>query len=904
MQIKEPNNSATTMRHTNFSMISLLLLLALLIVLLPAPAHSSTGITFPIVPYGTGEGNFGSNGVGQTAGVIPNPLTGDYRWGWHDTSGNYDNGWFPQNGLPTNRTYYDDYKRFVWRALEREKDNFTPGINLIEWHLQQAAQRGRRFAFRVMILSEYEGDVDGDGQTDGLTGVPDYIANDPTMGRRFASSKAECNNMFVPYWNNPAFLDRVEALMNALSVFDGDPRLAYIDIGIYGHWGEWHMSGMGFSSIPPEINATPETRMRLIDIVNQAFQQTRVLMLIDLDGDYPDRSGTGFVYAMETYPRMGVRKDNLANVWFEQEVSAWFPNVQAAFQNRWRTTPFVTEFFGGENESALQLAETQVISYHVSMVATNQWHNSSQRIEIGKAAGHRFQLNSAQWPSSVPAGYRFQLVSRWSNVGVAPAYEDWAPIWELYNSSGARVWSARSSLDLQRLLPTTINADYDVNTEETEGNGKNVPVMITDDLALPANLPAGSYTLRLRVPLIMASGTEHPYLPPLALATQGRDAQGRYTLGTITVTSPSVAAPAITLVSNPSSRVVPLNQSITITATVTSVSPIGQVEFLVGGNVIGTDATAPYSLTWTPTTPGVFTVVARATDSGGRVGVSQPLVFDVQHRPRNRFALSLTATPSGPYIAPATLTVTATSSIPNLIRVDFYRGNTLIVSDTTAPFVATIGPLPAGTHTIMAKGYDTDGNIGMASLEITVNNPPKGPYGGIPRSILSRIELEDYDEGGNGVSWLDTSPTNEGGVYRNDSVDIQATNDTSGSYHIGWVSPNEWIEFTVTVPNTRQYYWQLRYASPPNTGNPVVSLSINGNPAWVNQNLPTTGASDWDFSRWQTWQTPTAVTLPQGTHVLRLTFGSGGMANYNWMTFIPAGDPSFHVWVPVVTRGN
>ncbi|WP_322486995.1 DUF2341 domain-containing protein [Chloroflexus sp.] len=36
------------------------------------------------------------------------------------------------------------------------------------------------------------------------------------------------------------------------------------------------MSGMGFSSIPPEINATPKTRMRLVDMVNQAFQQTRV----------------------------------------------------------------------------------------------------------------------------------------------------------------------------------------------------------------------------------------------------------------------------------------------------------------------------------------------------------------------------------------------------------------------------------------------------------------------------------------------------------------------------------------------------------------------------------------------------------------------------------------------------
>ncbi|MCS7056420.1 MAG: Ig-like domain-containing protein, partial [Thermoflexales bacterium] len=776
---------------------------------------------------------------------------------------------------------------------------------LIEWHLAQAAQRGRRFAFRVMILSEYEGDVDGDGQTDGLTGVPNYIANNPAMGRRFSSSKPECNNMFVPYWNEPAFLDRVEALMNALSVFDGDPRLAYIDIGIYGHWGEWHMSGLGFSSIPPEINATSATRARLVDIVNQAFQKTRILMLPDVDGDYPDRSGTGFTYAMQNYPRMGVRKDNLSNIWFEQEVSHWFPNVQAAFQNRWRTTPFVTEFFGGENDAALQLAESQVISYHVSMVATNQWHNSTQRIEIGKAAGHRFQLNQATWPDSVQAGYRFEIVSRWSNVGVAPAYENWSPTWELYTSGGTKVWSARSRLDLQRLLPTTINPDTDVNTEETEANGKNAPVTITDDLTLPANLAAGTYTLRLRVPLILANGSEHPYLPPLALATQGRDAQGRYTLGTITVTTPSTPAPVVTLTTHPTQHVVSFGTPILLTATVSSSYAISQVEFLADGLVIGTDATAPYTLTWTPPTPGVYTVIARATDSGNRQAVSAPKFFDVQHRTNIGFSLNLAVSPSAPYTAPATLVLTASApSTVTLNFVEFYVGSTLVHTDTAAPFTATVGPLAAGVHTLIAKGYDTLGRVGYAHIQVTVNNPPKGPYGGTPRNILSTIQLEDYDEGGSGVSWWDTSPTNEGGAYRNDSVDIQATNDVSGNYHIGWVNAGEWLEYTVVVPHTNTYYWQLRYAAPPNTVNPTVTLTVNGNPAWSNQILPTTGTSAWDFSQWQTWQSPTAVNLTQGTHVLRLTFG-GGMANYNWMTFVPAGTPltlTQRVWIPFVAR--
>lgn len=59
----------------------MLLIFVLLVASLPVPAYSSTNprVTFPIIPYGNGEGNFDANGVGQTTGVTPNPLVGDYR---------------------------------------------------------------------------------------------------------------------------------------------------------------------------------------------------------------------------------------------------------------------------------------------------------------------------------------------------------------------------------------------------------------------------------------------------------------------------------------------------------------------------------------------------------------------------------------------------------------------------------------------------------------------------------------------------------------------------------------------------------------------------------------------------------------------------------------------------------
>ncbi|MCX7818410.1 MAG: DUF5010 C-terminal domain-containing protein [Kiritimatiellae bacterium] len=853
-----------------------------------AALSSAAGVIQPpIIPYGMGEGDFGTNGVGQTRGVVPNPLAGDFRWGWQDPypGGTPAGGWFPARGLPDGRVFRDEYKRFVWRALER-----VPGVydfSLIEQHLQQAANAGRRFAFRVMILSEYEGDVDNDGQPDGKLGAPSYIES-AGLGRRMPSTKPECDGIFVPHWNDPAFLAHVEALVRALGTrFDGDPRLAYVDIGIYGHWGEWHMSGLGFATLPAALNATPETRARLVDIFAAAFPTTRLLMIPDTDGDFPDRSGTGFVYAMERHPRIGVRKDNLGNIWFEQEVGDWFANIRDAFHERWTTAPLVTEFFGGEDDAALARAESQVIRYHVSMVAANQWLESTQRIEIGKAAGFRFQLNRAEWPAVVPAGHRFQIVSRWSNVGVAPAYERWAPTWELYDANSQRVWSARSRLDLRRLLPTTIGADDDVNTEETEAQGSNAPVVVIDELAVPSNLPPGTYTLRLHVPLIATDGQPHPYLPPLALATQGRDAQGRYPLGSLTVSAPAVSAPTVSL--TPPSVAPRVGVQSQLSAS-TEPAAVTRVELLVNGEVVSTDTLAPYVFSWTPATAGGAVLVARATDANGSVSVSPPLALEVGPSPNRPPTATLSTLPPTPPSAPATLTVVASDlADPDgdaIVRVEFYRGRQRLGQSTAPPHQLTT-TLGAGTHTLIAKVFDEHGAVGWAFRTVEVVNPPKGPYGGTARQITQRIELEDYDLGGEGISWWDSTPANEGGAYRNDSVDIQPTNDEGGGFHIAWVNEGEWLEFTVDVRESNEYHLRLRLASPPNVANPVVSVAVDGQSAWPAQVLPKTGRWDWDFENWQTWQSPQAVRLAKGRHVLRITFGAG-MANYNWISFIAA----------------
>ena len=74
-----------------------------------------------------------------------------------------------------------------------------------------------------------------------------------------------------------------------------------------------------------------------------------------------------------------------------------------------------------------------------------------------------------------------------------------------------------------------------------------------------------------------------------------------------------------------------------------------------------------------------------------------------------------------------------------------------------------------------------------------------------------RIEAEDYDVGGPGIGYFDTTPGNEGGAYRADDVDIKPS--VEGGYVVGWFAAEEWLAYTVDVQSDGAYVFQARVGS-------------------------------------------------------------------------------------------
>ena len=130
----------------------------------------------------------------------------------------------------------------------------------------------------------------------------------------------------------------------------------------------------------------------------------------------------------------------------------------------------------------------------------------------------------------------------------------------------------------------------------------------TVSIALPAELYAG---------LAVAAG------PNGGMAAAALD---RLSLVSVSANMP----PVVSLTSPKNAQIFSQAQVVTMTATASDPDDlVSRVEFRVNGVKVATDTAAPYSAPWTAGTPGVYTLVATATDYDGAVTSSSPVTVTV-----------------------------------------------------------------------------------------------------------------------------------------------------------------------------------------------------------------------------------------------------------------------------------
>jgi hypothetical protein len=185
-----------------------------------------------------------------------------------------------------------------------------------------------------------------------------------------------------------------------------------------------------------------------------------------------------------------------------------------------------------------------------------------------------------------------------------------------------------------------------------------------------------------------------------------------------------------------------------------------------------------------------------------------------------------------------------------------------------------IGGLNFNSIDIGPIGSTADNSSATGGSTIENTTAGQQPYGGTPWRLPGTIEAEDYDTGGQGIAYHDTTAGNLGSQYRTDGVDIWYSGTPSIGYFTGANSTGEWLEYTVNVAYAGSYKLDLRVATPKSS----VKLRAKIDNVYVTGpiSVPNTGA-------WDVWQTVSATAnLKAGKHVLRVEFIQGGV-NLNWI---------------------
>jgi len=403
---------------------------------------------------------------------------------------------FHQSPAIPQTLFYDDV---TWRKLEpRERGKID--WSALEGDWERHVRLGRRAGFRLKCADPW---------TDDEVDVPDWLV---AAGVRVRPYRIDGGKGKAPDWDSPAFLREHDRLIASLGRrYNKDPRVAWIDVGSYGIWGEWHVWRN------EHLAARRESKKRILDAYLKAFPDKPLVIAFD------DRFATGYLASKGG----GVRNDNLGrpdeNAWYLEAMNAVSKTILGEQFKR----GIVTGEFGNSERGARE-ALTARFDQNMRFVERTHWSfigpaggslpvAKGELLSRAKALhmklGYRFRFKEVRHPGAAKRGFTLNLRATVVNDGVAPFYFGWKPAVVFIDSGGrvrAEVALGDPAWDPGAWLPGERELALGVK--------------------VPRTLPAGRYSLGFG---IIDPATKRP---GIRLAQKGRLPSGWYPIAGVRVT--------------------------------------------------------------------------------------------------------------------------------------------------------------------------------------------------------------------------------------------------------------------------------------------------------------------------------------------------------------------------------
>lgn len=404
------------------------------------------------------------------------------------------------------------YLRVPWSFLEPEEGRFN--FSLLDTPAQRWIDKGKQIALRISSTESWM-----------RWATPKWVHEAGAKGYNFTVGKGVDPNgpFWEPDYSNPVFLDKLDRFLAALARrYDGNPNVAFIDIGSFGVWGEGH--SWASSKLPFDLAA----RQAHVDLYCKHFQHTLLAISDDFAG--PGEPGRHFPITDYALSKGVTLRDD--SICVQPPPRSWFHAEMA--QEFWPKLPVVLEHehYGsskrrnawGDGSLLLKAVE----DYHASYMSIHWWprilldENREIIDKINRRMGYRLQLRRASFPQQVRLGEFFTIETVWANAGVAPCYPGGFVGFTLKDEQGGIVAAFADESFNVRELEVGAPGEAPIRTITS-------PLVVAEkiDGFAPAANP-GTYTLYVSV-------GQRDATPSIALPYDDDDAHRRYRLGAITV---------------------------------------------------------------------------------------------------------------------------------------------------------------------------------------------------------------------------------------------------------------------------------------------------------------------------------------------------------------------------------
>jgi hypothetical protein len=407
------------------------------------------------------------------------------------------------------------YLRVPWSYLEPKEGQFN--WSLLDTPAQRWVARGKTIALRISCSESWI-----------RYATPRWVKDAGAKGIEFEFGKGPRAGgpLWDPDYLDPVFLEKLDHFLAALARrYDGNPNVAFIDVGSFGMWGEGHT---GFSSRLNDAQTLAVVK-RHIDLHCKHFTRTLLCISDDVAGSStPGRHFPAMDYALSKGVTM--RDDSIL---VQPPPHSWYHAEMA--QEFWPKLPVILEHehYGGSKARKAwsgDLLLKSVEDYHASTMSIHWWpreelsENRETVARINARMGYRIQLREASWPEEARLGAALEVATAWANAGVAPCY-------------GGGFWALTLKDAKGGIASVNVDEGFDVRTLGVAAPGQAPVERVTSrfTVALAHPDPVGTHappttagTYDVFVSVGARDGT-----PRIALPLAGDDGQRRYKLGQI-----------------------------------------------------------------------------------------------------------------------------------------------------------------------------------------------------------------------------------------------------------------------------------------------------------------------------------------------------------------------------------